>query len=92
MIVLILIINVVFFATVFISMDSTTTAALNDPQKAEPWLLCLVVNDGDKDACLKKTSGLVVSEATVMAVLLLISVCCHIMILVSCMLSNIYSR
>ncbi|KAL9077690.1 MAG: hypothetical protein Q9161_000062 [Pseudevernia consocians] len=56
-------------------MDNTVTAALQDLAKAEPWLLCLVVNGGDKNPCLDKVkqAGLVANEGTVMAALVLLS-------------------
>ena len=75
-IVLIIIVNVVFLAVVFVQMDNTVTAAMQDLGKAEPWLLCLVINQGNKSACLNevKQVGLVANEATVMAVLILLSV------------------
>ena len=74
-IVLIIIINVVFLAVVFVQMDNTVTAALQDLGKAEPWLLCLVLNGGDKTPCLGKVQDahLVTNETTVMAVLILLS-------------------
>ena len=75
-IVLIIIINVVFLAIVFVQMDNTVTAAMHDLQKAEPWLLCLVINGGDKTPCLDivKQADLVANEGTVMAALVLLSV------------------
>ena len=76
LIVLIIIVNVVFLAVVFVQMDNTVTAAMQNLQKAEPWLLCLVINQGNKNACLNevKSADLVTNEATVMAVLILLSV------------------
>ncbi len=76
-IVLIIIVNVVFLAVVFVQMDNTVTAAMHNMGKAEPWLLCLVLNEGDKSACLDKVKSaeLVANEATIMAVLILLSVC-----------------
>ena len=73
---LIIIVNVVFLAVVFVQMDNTVTAAMHNLGKAEPWLLCLMLNEGDKNACLDKVkfAGLVANEATVMAVLILLSV------------------
>ncbi len=74
-IVLIIIVNVVFLAIVFVQMDNTVTAAMQDLGRAEPWLLCLVLNQGDKSMCLDKVkqANLVTNEATVMAVLLIMS-------------------
>ena len=75
-IVLIIVINVVFLSIVFVQMDNTVTAAMQDFQKAEPWLLCLVINGGDKTPCLDKVkqAGLVANEGTLMAALVLLSV------------------
>ena len=75
-IVLIIIVNVVFLSIVFVQMDNTVTAAMQDLGKAEPWLLCLVINGGNKSACLNqvKESGLVTNEAKIMAVLIFLSV------------------
>lgn len=75
-IVLIIIVNVIFLAVVFVEMDNTVTAAMQDLGKAEPWLLCLVLSGGDKTSCLDKvkSGGLVTNEATVMGVLILLSV------------------
>ena len=74
-IVLIIIINVVFLAVVFVQMDNTVTAAMQDLSRAEPWLLCLVLNGGDKTPCLEKVqeAHLATKEATVMAVLIVLS-------------------
>ena len=76
-IVLIIIVNVVFLAVVFVQMDNTVTAALENIGKAEPWLLCLVLSGGNKNSCLDKVQDakLVANEATVMAVLMMLSVC-----------------
>lgn len=74
MIVLIIITNVVCLAVVFVSADNTERAALKNFGEAEPWLLCLVLNPTDRTACLDKTKGLVTNEATVTAVLILLSV------------------
>ncbi|KAG8527042.1 uncharacterized protein KY384_008471 [Bacidia gigantensis] len=74
-IVVIIVVNVVFLAIVFVQMDNTVTGAVNHLERAQPWLLCLVLNDGDKNKCLDKVKDakLVTSEPTVMAVLVLLS-------------------
>lgn len=75
-IVLIIMLNVVFLSIVFVQMDNTVTSAMHNLNKAEPWLLCLVFNGGDKTPCLDKVkqAGLVANEGTVMAALVLLSV------------------
>ena len=75
-IVIIIIVNVIFLAIVFVSMDNSVQAARKNLGKAESWLLCLVGHPTDKNACLDQVASadLVQSEATVMAVLILMSV------------------
>ena len=74
-IVLIIVINVVYLAVVFVHMDNSVAAALQDLERAKPWLLCLAITEGNKSACLDKVkeAQLVTSEPKVMAVLLLLS-------------------
>lgn len=75
-IIIIIIVNVIFLAIVFVSMDNSVQVARTNLGKAESWLLCLVVHPTDKSACLDKVASadLVLNEATVMAVLTLMSV------------------
>ena len=73
-IVLLIIADVVFFAVVFVFMDETETTKLKDPEQSLGWLSCLVENHGDKNKCLDFAASIVVNEATVMAVLFLLSV------------------
>ena len=74
-IVLIIIIDVLFLAICFVQMDNTVSAAMRNFEKARPWLLCLALNQGNKDACLDQVreAKLVTKEATVIALLFLLS-------------------
>ncbi|KAI9803485.1 MAG: hypothetical protein M1825_001828 [Sarcosagium campestre] len=72
-IVLVIISDVVFFCVVFVYMDNTAVSAMEDVSKIQPWLLCLVLNSGDKNKCLNLTGDLVLNETTAMAVLILLS-------------------
>jgi hypothetical protein len=73
-IVLLIIADVIFFAVVFVFMDDTEATLLKDPLKSEAWLGCLIEAEGDKNQCLKFAQSLVINEATIMAVLVLLSV------------------
>lgn len=75
-IVLIIITDVIFFAIVFVFTDNTLENIQKNPAIAQPWVDCLVLSGGDRDACLEKASTFVVSVATVGAVLILLAVCC----------------
>ena len=72
-VVIIIIVNVVFLAIVFISMDNSVQAARNNVDKAERWLSCLARYPTNKDACLDQVGNLVESEPKVMAVLIMLS-------------------
>jgi len=73
-IVLVIIADVIFFAVVFVFLDNIESRLVNDPSKAFSWLGCLITSNGDKNKCLKLAEPLVINIATVMAVLLLLSV------------------
>jgi hypothetical protein len=73
MVIMLLLICVVYFAVVFIKLDSMTAKVLEDPESAFPWLTCIVVNGGDKDKCLDQAGSLILSRPLVMAVLFLIA-------------------
>lgn len=72
-IVTIILVDVIFFAIVFVYLDSLQSKVLKEFNKVEPWLLCLALNPTDKDACLKDVGDWIVNEATVAAVLILLS-------------------
>ncbi|KAI7211144.1 hypothetical protein KC333_g7818 [Hortaea werneckii] len=72
-IVSIILIDVIFFSIVFVYLDSIQMSVKNDWQKVEPWLLCLAAHPTDKNQCLHLVSPWLVSEATVVAVLILLS-------------------
>jgi hypothetical protein len=72
--VLLIVADVIFFAIVFVFMDDLSTNILKDPRKAQEWLTCILRTGGDKNQCLPLANKLVVNEATVAAVLVLLSV------------------
>ncbi|KAK4550204.1 hypothetical protein LTR36_003171 [Oleoguttula mirabilis] len=72
-IVSIILVDVIFFSIVFVYLDGLQTAVTKDWQKVEPWLECLVLNPGNKDACLSMIDGWLVSEPTFVAVLIMLS-------------------
>ncbi|PQE20176.1 g- coupled receptor protein [Rutstroemia sp. NJR-2017a BBW] len=71
--VLLIVADVIFFAIVFVFMDDLSTNILKDPMKAQEWLTCILRTGGDKEQCLPLANKLVVNEATVAAVLVLLS-------------------
>ncbi|KFY47193.1 hypothetical protein V494_00102 [Pseudogymnoascus sp. VKM F-4513 (FW-928)] len=84
-IVIIIIIDVIFFAVVFVVMDNNQIKAANvsaetigntKPGEENPsveWLACLVGAQGDKGPCLEKSANLIMNQATITAVLVLLS-------------------
>lgn len=75
-IVLIIVVDVIFFSIVFVFEDNTVQAAKTNQSIAQSWVLCLVLNDGDKTKCFSQAKSLAVNEATVGAVLILLGVSC----------------
>ena len=77
-IVLIIITDVIFFSVVFVLMDSSQLSVADDPEKSKEWLYCLMssFNGGseNKEECLPFAEDMVLSQATVSAVLILLSV------------------
>lgn len=73
-IVLLIIADVIFFAVVFVFMDNIEEDVIKSPTKPIKWLECIIQTGGDKNACLPLTKSLIINEATVMSVLLLLSV------------------
>lgn len=72
-IVLIIIADVIFFSVVFVFQDNIVQSIADDPKVAQKWIVCLIGAQGDKTKCLDDAGSLVVSEATVSAVLVLLS-------------------
>ena len=72
-VVLIIIAEVVFFSIIFVFLDNVETRLHQDPLQAEAWLICLI-KYGKKEPCTPLGEELVVNEATVVAVLVLLSV------------------
>lgn len=66
--------NVIFFAVVFVSMDEAANTSPDNLKKAEQWTACLAMTKGDRNKCVDKASALGPNEATVLAVLVLLSV------------------
>ena len=72
-IVLLIVADVIFFAVIFVFMDDIEANIQKDPKKSLKWLACLVTSHGKKNDCLDLAQHIVVNEATVMSVLLLLS-------------------
>ena len=77
-VVITIIANVVFFAVVFVSMDDAATNSPKNLERAKPWIACLAMTAGDQNACLSEASVLGPNEATILAVLMLLSVSLHV--------------
>jgi len=74
MVVIVIITDVIFFATVFLKFEDTTQSTPENTIKALKWLQCILKNNGDKNMCLDVASKMVVPEATAVAVIYLLSV------------------
>jgi hypothetical protein len=72
-IVLTIIGNIIFFTVVFIRMDSSFRSSPETEKKAIAWVTCLALTKGDRKACESEANGLGPNEATVLAVLIMLS-------------------
>lgn len=70
--VLIILGNVIFFAVVFIKLDRQLEPNPTNLKNATPWLLCLAVG-GSKEKCKTLAAGLGPNEATLLAMVYLLS-------------------
>ncbi|KAJ5653567.1 hypothetical protein N7490_000570 [Penicillium lividum] len=70
--VLIILGNVIFFAVVFINLDRDINPTAANVKKAAPWLICLA-SGGTREECKSRASGMGPNEATLLAVVYLLS-------------------
>ncbi|KAF3911597.1 hypothetical protein AA313_de0200319 [Arthrobotrys entomopaga] len=73
LVVIVVIVDVIIFATVFLQFEGTTEKTPANVERAGQWLECLILGGGDKNKCLEQAKSLVVPEATAIAVLFLLS-------------------
>ncbi|KAJ5263630.1 hypothetical protein N7478_011235 [Penicillium angulare] len=70
--VLIILGNVIFFAVVFINLDDQVSPTPTNIKNAAPWLTCLGLG-GTKEQCKDRVTGMGPNEATLLAVVYLLS-------------------
>ncbi|RKF53398.1 putative g-protein coupled receptor [Golovinomyces cichoracearum] len=73
LIVLVIVADVIFFAIVFVSLNQVESVLAKGNENIIPWLNCLVETGGDKEICFLGNKIPRISEATVMSVLVLLS-------------------
>ncbi|KAF2858721.1 hypothetical protein K470DRAFT_192004, partial [Piedraia hortae CBS 480.64] len=73
-IVTICLVDVIFFAIVFVYLDGMQASVHNNFSTIEPWLLCLVHNPTERSKCLDLANEWVLDEEVVSAVLILLSI------------------
>ncbi|CAI7641081.1 unnamed protein product [Penicillium glandicola] len=64
--------NVMFFAVVFLDLDNAVAPTAENVKTATPWLLCLA-ETGDKESCRSYAAVIGPNEATILAVVILLS-------------------
>lgn len=69
----IILVDVIFFAIVFVYLDGLQTRVPDDVEKIMPWVMCLAQHPTDKNKCLDEAANYRVNEPTVVAVLILLS-------------------
>ncbi|KAJ5794549.1 hypothetical protein N7457_001148 [Penicillium paradoxum] len=71
--VLIILGNVIFFAVIFINLDNAVAPTAKNMETAAPWLECLAITSGDRERCRPYAAAIGPNEATLLAVVLLLS-------------------
>lgn len=69
-----ILVDVIFFSVTFIYLNSVETHAIDNLEKAMPYLLCLIKNPTDPKDCYKMGQSLFVNQSTVIAILMMLSV------------------
>jgi hypothetical protein len=69
----IIIANVIFFAVVFINLDNAVAPTARNVKTATPWLVCLATTGGDRASCRTYAEAIGPNEATLLAVVILLS-------------------
>jgi hypothetical protein len=72
-IVTIILVDVIFFAIVFVYLDGLQASGVENLDKVMPWLMCLFQHPTEKNKCLNDAQAYLINEATVTAVLILLS-------------------
>ncbi|KAF2253342.1 hypothetical protein BU26DRAFT_418404 [Trematosphaeria pertusa] len=72
-IVVFILVDVIFFSVVFIYLNSVSGNAVNNIEKAMPFLLCLITNPTKLDKCYSFGQDLFVNQSTVVAILIMLS-------------------
>lgn len=73
LIVTIVLVDVIFFAVVFVYLDKLEESMLHDYTRVLPWVVCLIENQGDRNPCFQYSHKWLISEPTIGAMLLMIS-------------------
>jgi hypothetical protein len=73
LIVTIVLVDVIFFAVVFVYLDKLEESMLHDYKRVLPWVVCLIENKGDRNPCFRYSHKWLISEPTIGAMLLMIS-------------------
>jgi hypothetical protein len=73
LIVTIVLVDVIFFAVVFVYLDKLEESMLHDYTRVLPWVMCLIENQGNRDPCFQYSHKWLISEPTIGAMLLMIS-------------------
>lgn len=71
--VLTILINVIFFAIVFIKLNNSLKLTPANIQASDGWIVCLAINK-DPSKCVDAASGVALNEATLITVLVLLSI------------------
>lgn len=73
LIVTITLVDVIFFAVVFVYLDDLESSLVTNHTRARPWIVCLIMSGGDKAQCFPQSERWLVKESVVGSVLVILS-------------------
>lgn len=74
LIVFLILLDVTFFAILFVYLDQREARLLSDPEKVRPWVNCMLTNPTSIHECVNRAEKVFIPEAAVITALFLLAV------------------
>ena len=75
LVVVIILVDVIYFATVFLYLEEQFAEAKENPDVLKKWLMCLVLSGGDTEQCFSEASMITLPMSVISGLLITFSVC-----------------
>ena len=75
LVIVIILVDVIFFATVFLYLEEHYAEAVKNPDVLKSWLTCLVLSGGDAKQCFSEANAITLPMSVISGLLITFSVC-----------------